>query len=169
MMATLPNLTALSDEALVEMVATLSDNDAELELVLTELDRRDIEEQADREPTEEERRQDLLKQSRKPGESLDQLVDRMYGEATELLYLAAEAATNGYMIKKEFAHLGIDPYSLFHGPARAAAKYASRELMDWFRANGRVTWIEYKYAMLGRSSDAAAAARAARATADYIR
>ncbi len=172
MMATtaLPaNLSTVSDDDLILLVATVADDEDALGLVLAELDRRDDDEP---EPTEEQRRADLIAQNRLPGETLDQCVDRMYGEHTALRFDEASEECRGRLLNREYEgrrDLAIDPYSLFHGPARAAAKYASTELMDWWKANGRQTWIEYKFAMLGRPGDAAAAARAARATQDWIR
>ena len=164
--ATIPtDLHALSDEALVQMVAEHGDDPALLDLLLAELDTRD----ADHEPTEQERLRDLVQQQRRPGESLDSVVMRLYEDELERWYVDAENACRGKMLSKEGERAGVDPGSLFRGSARTAAKYASRELIEWWMANGRTTWIEYQYLMLGRPGDAACAAAAARATQDYIR
>jgi hypothetical protein len=161
------DLTLVDDDALVAMVATAT-TDTELDAVLAEIDRRDAEVD-EPEVTEEERRRDLVRQERREGESLDQTVDRMYGAQTLIRYHQAEDECRGHLLNDAGEAAGIDPYTLFHGPARAAARYASEELMDWWRANGRQTWIEYKAEMLGRPSDQRAAAEAARRTADILR
>ncbi|GAA4627306.1 hypothetical protein [Cellulomonas oligotrophica] len=41
---------------------------------------------------------------------------------------------------------GIDPRSLFYGPAVRVAAYASPELRDWFAQNGRLTYAEFETA-----------------------
>lgn len=170
MSADLPTeLHLLTEEQLVELVATIGDDADALDLVLAELDGR---EDNTPEPTEEERRKDLVAQNRNPGETLDQTVDRMYGEHTYQRFAEADEACCGRMLKRVYEgnrDVQIEPYTLFHGPARAAAKYASDELIQWWKDNGRETWIEYKFAMLGRPGDAAAAAKARRATQDWIR
>ena len=168
MATTLPaDLHTLTEEELVALVAQCSDDETALEALLAELDTRDSDDAA--EVREEERKRDLVQQSRRPGETLDQAVDRMYGEHTYQRYLAAETYCRGRMLNRESESAGVDPYSLFHGNARAAAKHASEELIQWWSYNGRQTWIEYKFEMLGRPGDAAAAALAARRTQDYIR
>lgn len=162
-------LTELTEDELAALVVTHADDADALAAILAEMDAREDE---IAEPTEEQRRADLVAQSRRPGESLDQTVDRMYGEHTYDRYLAAEEACRGRMLKREFESDrgdAVDPYTLFHGTARRAAKYASRELLDWWTANGRLTWVEYRYQMLGRGSDAAGAAKARRMTQDWIR
>jgi hypothetical protein len=174
MATTLPaDLRTLTEEELVALVATCSDDEDALDALLAELDTREDDADSDdpaHEPSEEERLRDLVTQSRRPGETLDQCVDRMYGEHTYQRYLAAETYCRGRMLRRadESADV-IDPYTLFHGPARAAAKHASEELMAWWRENGRETWIEFKYRHLGRPGDRAAADRARRATQDWIR
>ena len=62
-------------------------------------------------------------------------------------YLAAEAATNGYLLNRAGRDAGIDPWSLWTGPSSRAAKYASEELRNWWEAphNRRVTKSEYAY------------------------
>lgn len=155
----------ISDDELVELLnANLHDDDL-VDAVLAELERRE-------EPQEElvdeaAQLRAMLEQDRRPGESLDQLVDRLYGDATYARYVEAENATRGHMLNRAGLAAEVDPYSLFHGPARRAAKYASRELLDWWQENGRVTWIEYKARMLGRPSDIRAAAAAKRRAADF--
>ncbi|MEK6443560.1 hypothetical protein [Pseudonocardia sp. T1-2H] len=161
-------LTEATDEELVSMVATAA-TDEELDAVLAEIDRRDSVEYAEIEPTEEEQRRALVAAERRKGESLDQTVDRMYGDITRHRYEQAEDACRGHLLNAAGEAAHIDPYTLFHGPARNAVRYASEELVDWWRENGRKTWIEYKAEMLGRPSDQRAAAEAAARTADILR
>jgi hypothetical protein len=48
---------------------------------------------------------------------------------------------------------GVDPASLFSGPASRVRKYASEELRTWFARHGRITYGEWKYQWFGRESD----------------
>lgn len=41
---------------------------------------------------------------------------------------------------------GIDPRSLFYGPAVRVTAYASEELRDWFAQHGRTTYAEFEHA-----------------------
>ena len=52
---------------------------------------------------------------------------------------------------------GIDPRSLFSGPASRARKYASEELLRWWQSNPRMTLTEFRAMWLGRDSDRKAA------------
>lgn len=58
-------------------------------------------------------------------------------------WLMAEAETNGYMLNKAGKAAGIDERSLFTGPESRVAKYASRELLDFFDAHPRPTRASY--------------------------
>ena len=57
--------------------------------------------------------------------------------------VAAENATNGYLLTPEGQSRGIDPASLFSGPRARAERWASEELKRWWDANGRVTFAEF--------------------------
>ena len=54
-------------------------------------------------------------------------------------WLQAEAITNGNMLNKAGRAAGINERTLFTGPESRVAKYASRELLDFFEANPRPT------------------------------
>lgn len=152
----------MSIDQLAEMVSVHGDNDDMVTALIAELERRE------QDPVDATTQLvDLLDSERRAGESREQCVDRLYGETTFERYLQAENATAGHMLNKAGLAAGVDPYSLFHGPARRAAKYASRELRDWWAANGRVTWIEFKAERLGRPSDIRRAAAAKRRAADF--
>ena len=59
-------------------------------------------------------------------------------------YLAAEAATNGFLLNRRGLAAGIEPWSLWSGPARQALAYASYELAEFWSANSRLTVGEYR-------------------------
>jgi hypothetical protein len=97
---------------------------------------------------------------RRPGETLDQAVRRLYSEHVHEQWLAAENATRGHLLSREGQRAGIDPVSLFSGPAVRARKYASEDLLRFWADNPRVTFVEFRAATLGRASDIEAAQRA---------
>jgi hypothetical protein len=155
------DLTVLPDDELVALLSTYAHDDDTVTAILTEMEDRE----ADIPVVEQ--LADLVRAERRDGESLDQTVDRMYGEFTYTRYLAAEEACRGHLLNKAGIAADIDPYSLFHGNARRAAKYASRELLDWWKEHRRIIWIEFKAEYLGRLSDVRAAAAARRTAADF--
>ncbi|MER8086608.1 phage minor capsid protein [Streptomyces sp. NPDC094048] len=67
----------------------------------------------------------------------------MYAEYVYRQYLDAEDACRGYLLNKRAQADGIDPMSLFSGPARIAHARASDELREWWRVNGRLTQAEF--------------------------
>ena len=58
-------------------------------------------------------------------------------------WLAAEAATNGYMLNRAGQRGGIDEHSLFVGPESRVRKYASPELIEWFESHPRPTRVSW--------------------------
>lgn len=52
-------------------------------------------------------------------------------------YLAAEAATNGYMLNRLGQEKRIDPFTLLTGPQARALKYASEELIAFWAQHPR--------------------------------
>jgi hypothetical protein len=72
-------------------------------------------------------------------------------------YVAAETECRGQMLSREGLAKGIDPRTLFTGPASRVRTYASEELRTWFSRQGRMTFAEWKYNWFGRASDRAAA------------
>ncbi|MFI6860179.1 phage minor capsid protein [Streptomyces sp. NPDC050421] len=67
----------------------------------------------------------------------------MYAEYVYRQYLDAEDACRGYLLNKKAIADGIDPMSLFSGPARIAHARASDELREWWTKHGRLTQAEF--------------------------
>lgn len=67
----------------------------------------------------------------------------MYAEYVYRQYLDAEAACRGYLLNKKAQPDGIDPMTLFSGPARIAHARASDELREWWAQHGRLTQAEF--------------------------
>ncbi|MFS0695122.1 phage minor capsid protein [Streptomyces nitrosporeus] len=83
----------------------------------------------------------------------------MYAEYVYRQYLDAEDACRGYLLNKKAQAAGVDPMSLFSGPARIAHARASDELREWWANNGRLTQAEFIEQATGEASAAAAKAR----------
>lgn len=112
---------------------------------------------------EELRRQELaaaVDTQRRTGETRDQAVRRLYDEWVYLQWIAAEKATNGYLLNAAGIAAGIDPRELWGGNVERARKYASEELKRWWQEHPRKTLTEFRADMLGRDRDRQAAARA---------
>ncbi|MEL3944490.1 phage minor capsid protein [Streptomyces sp. LNU-CPARS28] len=86
----------------------------------------------------------------------------MYREHIYAQMLAAEDATNGYMLTKAAQRDGVDPISLFSGPAHVAYARASEELKRWWQEHPRITFAEYEEMVTGQRNNAAETARASR-------
>lgn len=98
--------------------------------IIAEFDRReDIEKNA-------AARKTRAKERRKQRES--EYSDEVYRQ-----WLQAENETNGYMLNKAGKAADINERSLFTGPQSRVAKYASRELRDYFDAHGRPTRVSW--------------------------
>ena len=65
--------------------------------------------------------------------------EQEYRDEVHRQWLAAEAATNGYMLNTAGRRSGIDERSLFIGPESRVRKYASPELITWFESHPRPT------------------------------
>ncbi|MCX4827179.1 phage minor capsid protein [Streptomyces sp. NBC_01016] len=89
-------------------------------------------------------------------------IREMYDEHVWAQYMAAEDATNGYLLSREAKAAGIDPGSLFTGPSHVAYARASEDLKRWWADNPRTTLAEYTEMVTGQASDAASTARKAR-------
>ncbi|WP_430479315.1 phage minor capsid protein [Streptomyces sp. P11-1] len=83
----------------------------------------------------------------------------MYAEYVYRQYLAAEDACRGYLLNKKAQTDGVDPMSLFSGPARIAHARASDELREWWAQHGRLTQAEFIEQATGETQRHAAAAR----------
>lgn len=98
--------------------------------VVGELDRRETSEKAAR------ARRDRAKDRRASRDS----EFRAYQESQ---WIAAEAQTRGVMLNRAGQAAHIDERSLFTGPESRVRKYASRELLDYFESNPRVSRAEF--------------------------
>ncbi|AGK80407.1 Phage minor capsid protein 2 [Streptomyces microflavus DSM 40593] len=83
----------------------------------------------------------------------------MYAEYVYRQYLDAEDACRGYLLNKKAQAEGVDPMSLFSGPARIAHARASDELREWWAKHGRLTQAEFIEKATGETQRHAAAAR----------
>ncbi|MEU2759383.1 phage minor capsid protein [Streptomyces sp. NPDC007094] len=83
----------------------------------------------------------------------------LYDEYVYRQYLAAEEACRGYLLNKKAQAAGIDPSSLFSGPARIAHARASDELKEWWAEHGRLTQAEFIEQVTGKAQRWAAGAR----------
>lgn len=106
---------------------------------------------------------------RRKGETRRQAIQRAYREQVYLQFVAAEEATNGYMVTKQGRVRGIDPITLFSGPSVRARKWASEELKRWWADNPRVTFTEFQASIERKPSQRRAAelARAAGQGRDF--
>lgn len=112
----------------------------------------------------------LVDAARLPGERREQTLRRMYAEHVYLAYQAAEDATRGNVLSAAGRAKGIEPASLWSGPAARARKYASDELKAWWEAHGgRQTWAQYRAQYVGGAPARrrAEAARLAGSGRDY--
>lgn len=83
----------------------------------------------------------------------------LYEEWVYTQYLQAEGDTRGVLLNRAGVAAGVDPASLFSGPAARARKYASEELLRWWGDHQRLTLTEFRAQHLGRASDKRAAKR----------
>lgn len=86
---------------------------------------------------------------------------QMYAEHVTRQYLDAEDATRGYLLNPQARAQGVDPVSLFSGPAHVAYARASEELVRWWQENARVTQAEFIEQATGTPSAEAERARTA--------
>ena len=69
--------------------------------------------------------------------------EQEYRDEVHRQWLAAEAATNGFMLNQAGRRSGIDERSLFVGPESRVRKYASPELIEWFQSHPRPTRVSW--------------------------
>ncbi|MFE1378691.1 phage minor capsid protein [Streptomyces sp. NPDC058740] len=90
-------------------------------------------------------------------------IREMYREHVYLQVLAAEDYTNGFMLNRKARAAGVDPFSLFSGPAHVAYARASEDLIRfWEEVSPRVTLTEFTEQVTGTRTAAGDTARAAR-------
>ncbi|HEY3683460.1 MAG TPA: phage minor capsid protein [Streptosporangiaceae bacterium] len=82
---------------------------------------------------------------RMEGETRRQATRRQYDDWVYTQYLAAEQDTRGHLITQAAQTAGIDPISLFSGPASRARKWASEELRRWWQDHQRLTFDEWQH------------------------
>lgn len=92
--------------------------------------------------------------------SPDQVCREEYDSFLYTSYLTAETDCRGHLLTREAQRAGVDPATLFSGPAARARKHASEELRAWWAKNGRTTYSEWKWQWFGRESDRRAATTA---------
>ncbi|MDT3395585.1 phage minor capsid protein [Streptomyces sp. B1866] len=89
-------------------------------------------------------------------------IREMYREHVYAQWLEAEDALRGVLLSRQAEAAGVDPISLFTGPAHIAYARASEELKRWWADHPRTTLNEYTEQITGRRSAAADTARKAR-------
>ncbi|MET9601102.1 hypothetical protein [Streptomyces sp. NPDC006459] len=90
-------------------------------------------------------------------------IREMYREHVYLQVLAAEDYTRGFMLNRRARAAGVDPFSLFSGPAHVAYARASEDLIRfWEEVSPRVTLTEFTEQVTGARTAAGDTARAAR-------
>lgn len=89
-------------------------------------------------------------------------IREMYREHVWAQYLAAEDATNGYLLNRKARAAGVDPATLFTGPAHVAYARASEDLIRWWQDHPRLTLAEYTEQITGVRNAAADTARKSR-------
>ncbi|MGW2541090.1 phage minor capsid protein, partial [Kitasatospora sp. NPDC001574] len=87
-------------------------------------------------------------------------VRQMYGEYVYAQWLDAEEWCRGVLVTKRAELDGVDPLSVFSGPAHVAYARASEELRRyWAEVSPRITLAEYTEQLTGVRSAAADTAR----------
>mgnify|MGYP001436630643 CR=1 FL=1 len=86
----------------------------------------------------------------------------MYREHVYQQWLAAENELRGVLLNRRAEAAGVDPRSLFTGPAHVAYARASEELIRWWETNPRTTLAEYEEQVTGRRTAAGETARQSR-------
>ncbi|QKW54680.1 phage capsid protein [Streptomyces buecherae] len=85
-----------------------------------------------------------------------------YREHVWSQYMTAEDATRGYLLNRKAQSAGIDPATLFTGPAHVAYARASEDLIRWWQEHPRLTLAEYTEQITGVRNSAAETARKSR-------
>jgi hypothetical protein len=83
------------------------------------------------------------------GRGFDELARKAFRDFVYARYLDAEGHTRGHMLNRAGEAAGVDPHTLFTGPAARARKHASDELKEWWDQNGRITYDEFEAGLLG--------------------
>lgn len=103
--------------------------------------------------SEEKRRREeatsRLREHGYAGKTFRAMAKQAHAEEVEERYLHAEEVCRGSMLNAAGERAGVSPASLFSGPAATAKKYASEELLDYFREHGRRTLEDFTAELLG--------------------
>lgn len=99
------------------------------------------------------RRRDFISQARSDGHrgrGFDDLLESVFASIVEELYVAADDATRGYMLKPQFVGK-VRARDLWRMSDARARKVMSEEMANWFDANGRLTRSALKQSILDGS------------------
>lgn len=156
----------LSDDELVQAAAECSTDPAALSAIVDRLEERETAAQqeavraaeraaADQWQSAREDDSAVLNPVRRIGRRLtpEQQCRESYDSYVYDSWARAEDECRGVLLTKEAARRGVDEVSLFSGPAHVAEANASTELLQWWKANGRCTYREWKAHWFGRPSD----------------
>lgn len=88
------------------------------------------------------------------GSNFDAITRAAFRDEVQRQAIAAESATNGFMLNDAGRTAGVDPWSLMTGPEVRARKYASDELKGWWDTNGRPTVAGFQDQLLGHAGAA---------------
>lgn len=102
-------------------------------------------------------RQASVDAQRRPGESREATLRRLYEDDLRRQYVDAENATRGHLLTPEGRSQGVDPKSLFQGNTVRSNKWASDELKEYWQSNPRKTYTQFKADTLGQRKDIEAA------------
>lgn len=97
-----------------------------------------------------------------------QEVRRAYRDFVTLQMLEAETDLQGHLLNPEARAKGIDPLSLFSGPAARARGWASEDLRRWWADHPRVTFGEFVEHATGSSRRRTPAETAVFATGEVV-
>jgi hypothetical protein len=86
------------------------------------------------------------------GRGFDELARAAYARALDEQYIAAEDATNGYLLTAEGQRKGMDPRQLWRQNETYARRWASDELKQWWDDNGRLTFDQFRAELLSGSN-----------------
>ena len=103
------------------------------------------------------RRRDFMARARADGHegvNFEALLASVHREKVAEMYLQAENATRGQMVKRKYA-LKFDPATFWSVSDATARKYMSEELAAWFDENGRLTRATLRDMILSGSDIAA--------------
>jgi minor capsid protein 2 len=150
----------LADRAAIdEQLAPLSDPDGWAHYALDDGDRFAGMTAAERWIAQREEEQQAAR-----GAYTREQIREMYREHIYRQYLEAEDELRGVLLNRRAEAAGVDPQSLFTGPAHIAYARASEELIRWWQNHPRTTLAEYTEQVTGQRSTAGETARQSRNT-----